>query len=185
MLKFLQIFERLHFDISFADALLHMPKFASTFKSLLSNKEKSFELANTPLNEKFSTLDDCLALADLGATINLMPLSVWKKLSLPELTLTRMTLALADRSVAHPKGVAEDVFVKVGKFYFLADFLVVDYDVDPRVPLILGRPFLRTTRALIDVHGEELTLRVNDEAIMFKVGHWCRISTKGQKQSQN
>ncbi|GJR16196.1 reverse transcriptase domain-containing protein [Tanacetum coccineum] len=103
-----------------------------------------------------------------------MPLSVWKKLSLPELTLTRMKLALADRSVAHPKGVAEDVFVKVGKFYFLADFLVVDYDVDPRVPLILGRLFLRTTRALIDVHGEELTLRVNDEAITLKVRHTSR-----------
>ncbi|GKD95324.1 reverse transcriptase domain-containing protein, partial [Tanacetum coccineum] len=79
-----------------------------------------------------------------------MPLYVWKKLSLPELTLTRMTLKLADRSVAHPKGVTEDVFVKVEKLYFLADFVVVDYDVDPRVPLILGRPFLRTARTLID-----------------------------------
>ncbi|GJX98095.1 reverse transcriptase domain-containing protein [Tanacetum coccineum] len=87
-----------------------------------------------------------------------------------------MTLELADRSVAHPKGVAEDVFVKVGKFYFPTDFVVVDYDVDPRVPLILGRPFLRTARALIDVHGEELTLRVNDEAITFKVGHTLRYS---------
>ncbi|GJV42219.1 reverse transcriptase domain-containing protein [Tanacetum coccineum] len=105
-----------------------------------------------------------------------MPLSVWKPLSLPEVTPTRMTLELANRSVAHPKGVAEDVFVKVGKFYFLADFVVVDYDVDPRVPLILGRPFLRTARALIDVHGEELTLRVNDEAITFKVGHTSRYS---------
>ncbi|GJY02540.1 reverse transcriptase domain-containing protein [Tanacetum coccineum] len=176
MLKFLQIFQRLHFDISFADALLHMPKFASTFKSLLSNKEKLFELANTPLNENcsavllkklpeklgdpgkflipcdFPELDECLALADLGASINLMPLSVWKQLSLPELTSTRMTLELADRSVAHPKGVAEDVFVKVGKFYFLADFVVVDYDVDPQVPLILGRPFLRTARALTDIY---------------------------------
>ncbi|GKE09388.1 reverse transcriptase domain-containing protein, partial [Tanacetum coccineum] len=99
-----------------------------------------------------------------------------KKLSLPELTPTRMTLELANRSVAVPQGVAEDVFVKVGKFYFLADFVVVDYDVDPRVPLILGRPFLRTARALIDVHGEELTLRVNDEAITFKVGHTLRYS---------
>ncbi|GKA97370.1 reverse transcriptase domain-containing protein, partial [Tanacetum coccineum] len=87
-----------------------------------------------------------------------------------------MTLKLADRSVAHPKGVAEDVFVKVGKFYFLADFIVVDYDVDPRVPLILGRPFLRTVRALIDVYGEELTLRVEDEAITFKVGQTLRYS---------
>ncbi|GKC16954.1 reverse transcriptase domain-containing protein [Tanacetum coccineum] len=94
-----------------------------------------------------------------------MPLFVWKKLSLSELTPTRMTLELADRSVAHPKGVAEDVLVNVGKFYFPVDFVVVDYDFDTRVPLILGRPFLRTARALIDVHGEELTLRVNDEAI--------------------
>ncbi|GJX79683.1 reverse transcriptase domain-containing protein [Tanacetum coccineum] len=160
MLKFLQIFQKLHFDISFANALLHMPKFASTFKSLLSNKEKLFELANTPLNKNYSAvllkqlpeklgdpgkflfpcdfleLDECLALADIGASINLMPLSVWKKLSLLELTPTRMTLELADRSVAHPKGVAEDVFVKVGKFYFLADFVVVDYDVDPQMLLV-------------------------------------------------
>ncbi|GKE50268.1 reverse transcriptase domain-containing protein [Tanacetum coccineum] len=198
MLKFLQIFQRLHFDISFTDALLHMPKFASTFKSLLSNKEKLFELAKTPLNENcsavllkklpeklgdpdkflipcdFPELDECLALADLGASINLMPLSIWKQLSLPKLTSTHMTLELADRSIVHPKGVAEDVFVKVGKFYFPADFVVVDYDVDPRVPLILGRPFLRTTRALIDVYGEELTPRVDDEAIIFKVGKTSR-----------
>ncbi|GJW59070.1 DNA-directed DNA polymerase [Tanacetum coccineum] len=145
------------FDISFADSLLHMPKFASTFKSLLSNKEKLFKLANTPLNENcsavllkqlpeklgdpgkflipcdFLELDKCLALADLGVSINLMPLSVWKKLSLPELNPTRMTLELAYRSVAHPKGVVEDVFVKVGKFYIPVDFVVVDYDIDPRL----------------------------------------------------
>ncbi|GJW30907.1 reverse transcriptase domain-containing protein [Tanacetum coccineum] len=187
MLKFLQIFQRLHFDISFTNALLHMPKFASTFKSLLSNKEKLFKLTNTLLNENcsavllkklpeklgdpgkflipcdFPELDECLALADLGASLNLMPLSVWKQLLLPKPPSIRMTLELADRSTFHPKGVAEDVFVKVGKFYFPADFVVVDYNIDPRVPLILGRPFLRTTRALIDVYGEELTLRVDDE----------------------
>ncbi|GJU03414.1 reverse transcriptase domain-containing protein [Tanacetum coccineum] len=207
MLKFLQIFHRLHFDISFADALLHMPKFTSTFKSLLSNKEKLFELANTPLNKNcsavllkklpkklgdprkflipcdFSELDECLALADLGASINLMPLSVWKH-SLPELTSTRMTLELADRLVTHPKGVAEDVFVKVGKLYFLADLVVVDYDVDPRVPLILERPFLRTARALIDVYGEELTIRVDDEAITFKVGQTSRYSCSYEMVNQ-
>ncbi|GJS47974.1 reverse transcriptase domain-containing protein [Tanacetum coccineum] len=130
-------------------------------------------------------LEECLALADLGASINLMPLSVWKKLSLPELTPTRMTLELANRSVAYPVGVAEDVFVKVGKFHFPADFVVVDYDVDPRVPLILGRPFLRTARALIDVHGEELTLRVNDEAITFNVGHTSRYSYRYDDESVN
>ncbi|GJR38820.1 reverse transcriptase domain-containing protein [Tanacetum coccineum] len=167
MLKFLEIFQSLHFDISFADALLYMPKFASTFKSLLTNKEKLFELASTPLNDNcsavllkkfpeklgdpgkflipcdFPELDECLALADLGASINLMPLSVWKKHSLPEFTTTLMTLELADRSVKHPVSVVEDVFVKVGKFYFLADFVVVDYDVDPQVPLISQRPFLK------------------------------------------
>ncbi|GJY60545.1 reverse transcriptase domain-containing protein [Tanacetum coccineum] len=208
MLKFLQIFQRLHFDISFADALLYMPKFASTFKSLLSNKEKLFELASTPLNENcsavllkklpeklgdpgkflipcdFPELDECLALADLGASINLMPLSLWKQLSLPELTSTCITLELANRSTVIPNGVAEDVFVKVGKFYFLADFVVVDYDVDPRGPLILGRPFLRMKIALIDVYGKELTLRVDDEAITFKVGHTSRYSCNYETVNQ-
>ncbi|GKD25921.1 reverse transcriptase domain-containing protein, partial [Tanacetum coccineum] len=159
--------------------------------NLLSNKEKLFELANTPLNENcsavllkklpeklgdpdrflipcdFPELVECLALADLGASINLMPLSVWKKLLLPELTPTRMTLEHANRSFAYPIGVAEDVFVKVGMFHFLADFVVVDYDVDPQVPLILRRPFLRTARALIDVHGEELILRDGDKQLIF------------------
>ncbi|GKC44231.1 reverse transcriptase domain-containing protein [Tanacetum coccineum] len=133
----------------------------------------------------FSKLYECLALADLGASINLMPLSVWKKLSLLELTLTRMTLELANRSVAYPVGVAEDVFVKVGKFHFPADFVVVDYDVHPRVPHIIGRPFLRTARALIDVHGEELTLRVNDEAITFNVRNPSRYSYRYDDESVN
>ncbi|GKB67905.1 reverse transcriptase domain-containing protein [Tanacetum coccineum] len=198
--KFVEIFRELHFELSFTDALLHMPKFASMFKSLLNNKEKLFDLAKTPVNENcsavilkklpeklgdpgkflipcdFPELVECLALADLGASINLMPLSIWKKLSLPELTPTQMILELADRSTTSPSGIAEDVFVKVGKFHFPADFVVVDYVVDPRVPLILGRPFLRTARALIDVYGEELTLRVDDEAITFKVGQTSRYS---------
>nr|GEV78453.1 DNA-directed DNA polymerase [Tanacetum cinerariifolium] len=187
MEKFFQIFHDLHFDISFADALLLMSKFASTIKSLLTNKDKLFELAQVPLNENcsamllkklpekledpgkflipcdFSGIYVCHALADLGANINLMPLSIWKKLSLPELTPTRMTLELADRLITRPKGVAEDVFVKVGKFHFPIDFVVADFEADPRVPLILGRSFLRTGHALIDVYGEEITLRVNEE----------------------
>ncbi|GJS78070.1 reverse transcriptase domain-containing protein [Tanacetum coccineum] len=177
-----------------------MPKFASTFKNLLSNKEKLFELANTPVNENcsavilkkllkklgdpgkflipcnFTEIVECLALADLGASINLMPLSIWRKLSLPKLSPTQMILELADRSTTRPTGIAEDVFMRVGKFHFPADFVVVDYVVDPRVPLILRRPFLRTARALIDVYGEELTLRVSDEAITFKVGNTSRYS---------
>ncbi|GJV07476.1 reverse transcriptase domain-containing protein [Tanacetum coccineum] len=83
---------------------------------------------------------------------------------------------LASKFTTSPSGIAEDVFVKVGKFHFPADFVVVDYVVDPRVPLILERPFLRTTRVLIDVYGEELTLRVDDEAITFKVGQTSRYS---------
>ncbi|GJS03425.1 reverse transcriptase domain-containing protein [Tanacetum coccineum] len=154
MLKFLQIFQKLHFDISFVDALLHIPKFASTFKSLLINKEKLFELANTPLNENCSAVLLKKFLEKLGDPDK-------RSFILPKLTSTRMTLELADRSVAYPKGVAEDVFVKVGKFHFPADFVVVDYDVDPRVPLILGRPFLRTTRALIDVYGEDFVNRID------------------------
>ncbi|GJY32289.1 reverse transcriptase domain-containing protein [Tanacetum coccineum] len=130
-------------------------------------------------------LDECLSLADLGASINLMPLFVWKKLSLSELTPNRMTLELANRSVSYPVGVTEDVFVKVGKFYFSADFVIVDYDVDPRVPLILGKPFLRSARALTDVHGEELTLRVNDKAITFNVRHTLRYSYRYDDASVN
>ncbi|GJX05445.1 reverse transcriptase domain-containing protein [Tanacetum coccineum] len=122
-------------------------------------------------------MDVCYALADLGASINLMPLSIWKKLSLPELTPTRMTLELADRSITRPKGLAEDVFVKVGKFHFPADFVVVDFEADPRVPLILRRSFLRTGRALIDVYREEITLRVNDEAVTFNLDQTTRYSS--------
>nr|GFA06843.1 reverse transcriptase domain-containing protein [Tanacetum cinerariifolium] len=85
-------------------------------------------------------------------------------LNVAALTPTRMTLELADRSITRPKGVAKDVFVKVGKFHFSTDFMVVDFKANPRVPLILGRSFLGTGRALIDVYGEQITLRVNDES---------------------
>ncbi|GJZ87839.1 reverse transcriptase domain-containing protein [Tanacetum coccineum] len=193
MEKIFQIFQDLRFDISFADALLLMPRFAPTIKNLLMNKEKLFELAKIPLNENcsamllkklpeklgdpgkflipcdFPGMDVCHALADLGASINLMPLSIWKKLSLPELTPTRMTLELADRSITRPKGLAEDVFYQSGKFHFPTDFVVVDFEADPRVPLILGRSFLRTVRALIDVYEGELILRNGDERLIFHV----------------
>ncbi|GKF31899.1 reverse transcriptase domain-containing protein, partial [Tanacetum coccineum] len=114
-------------------------------------------------------MDVCHALADLGASINLMLLSIWKKLSLPELTPTRMTLELADQSITYPKGLDEDVFVKVRKFHFPTDFVVVDFKADPRVPLILGRSLLRTSRALIDVYKGELILRDGNEQIIFHV----------------
>ncbi|GJY47705.1 reverse transcriptase domain-containing protein [Tanacetum coccineum] len=181
MEKIFQNFQDLRFDISFADALLLMPRFAPTIKSLLMNKEKLFELAKIPLNENcsamllkklpeklgdpdkflircnFPGMDVCHALAHLGASINLMPLSIWKKLSLPELTPTRMTLELADRSITRPKGLTEDVFVKVGK----------------------------TGRALIDVYGEEITLRVNDEAVTFNLNQTTRYSSTYDDTSIN
>ncbi|GJW69215.1 reverse transcriptase domain-containing protein [Tanacetum coccineum] len=193
MEKIFQTFQDLRFDVSFADALLLMPRFAPTIRNLLMNKEKLLELSKIPLNENcsamllkklpeklgdpskfliqcnFPGMDVCHALANLGASINLMPLSIWKKLSLPELTPTRMTLELADRSITRPKGVAEDVFIKVGSFHFPTDFVVVDFEADPRVPLILGRSFLRTSRALIDVYEGELILRDGDERLIFHV----------------
>nr|GEX22937.1 hypothetical protein [Tanacetum cinerariifolium] len=132
-------------------------------------KDMSFEIS-------FAGMAKCLALADLGASINLMPYSVWKKLSLPELTPTCMTLKLADRLISRPVWVAEDVYVKVASFYFLADFVVVDFDANPRVPLILGRSFLKTGRALIDVFEGELTLRVGKEAITFNLDQTSRYS---------
>ncbi|GJV17331.1 reverse transcriptase domain-containing protein [Tanacetum coccineum] len=182
--KFMEIFRNLHFELSFADALIHMPKFVSMFKKMLNNKDKLIELTKMPLNENcsavvlkklpekigdpgrflilcdFSEFDNYLALFDLGASINLMPLSIWKKLGFSCLTETKMVLELADRIISKPTGVAENVFIKVGKFYFLADFVVLDFIADPRVPIILGRPFLRTAHALIDVYEGEITLRM-------------------------
>nr|GFA04306.1 reverse transcriptase domain-containing protein [Tanacetum cinerariifolium] len=123
-----------------------------------------------------SGMAECLALADLGASINLMPFSMWKRLSLPHLTPVCMTLELVDRSISRPIGVAEDVYVKVGSFHFPTDFVVVDFDTDPRVPLILERSFLKTGRALIDVFEGELTLRVGKEAITFNLDQTSRYS---------
>nr|GEW30605.1 hypothetical protein [Tanacetum cinerariifolium] len=121
-------------------------------------------------------MDECLALADLGASINLMPLLVWNKLSLPDMYPTCMTFKLADRSISRPIGVAEDVFVKVGTLHFPADFVIIDFDADPRVPLILGRSSIKTERALIDVFEGELTLPVGKEAISFNLDQTSRYS---------
>ncbi|GJZ39868.1 reverse transcriptase domain-containing protein [Tanacetum coccineum] len=203
--KIFQMFQDLRFDISFADALFLMPRFAPTIRDLLMNKEKLLELVKIPLNEncsamllkklpkklgdpgkflipcEFPGMEICYALADLGASINLMPLSIWKKLSLPELSPTRMTLELADRSITYPKGLAEDVYVKVGKFHFPADFVVVDFEADPRVPLILGRSFLKTGRTLIDVYEGEITLRVDNEAVTFNLDQTMKYSSTNDK----
>nr|GFB01977.1 reverse transcriptase domain-containing protein [Tanacetum cinerariifolium] len=188
--EFFQIFKDLNFNISFADALILMPKFGPTIRTLLTNKDKLSKLARTPLNEHCSTvllkklpeklgdpgkflipcdfprMAKCLALANLGVSINLMPLSVWNKFSLPDLSPTCMTLELTDRSISHPVRVAKDVVVKVETFHFPADFVVIDFDADPRVPLILERSFLKTERALIDVFEGELTLREYSQEVL-------------------
>nr|GEW85975.1 reverse transcriptase domain-containing protein [Tanacetum cinerariifolium] len=161
--KFMEIFRDLHSELSFADALIHMPKFTPMFKKLLNNKDKLIELTKTPLNKKWTS-------------INLMPLSIWKKLRLPNLNDTKMVLELADRTISKPTGVAENVFVKVGKFYFLADFVVLDFITDPRVPLILGRPFLSTAHALIDAYEGEIILRHDGQSLMLKCGDTPSIS---------
>ncbi|GJV43305.1 hypothetical protein Tco_1427841 [Tanacetum coccineum] len=172
--KFYEIFKDLSFKISLTDALILMPKFASTLKALIGNKEKLSKMARTPLNEHcsavilsklpeklgdpgkflipcdFPGMDECLALADLGASINLMPLSVCKKLSLPELTPT-----------------------------------FVDFDADPRVSLILGRSFLKTGRALIDFYKGELILRVGKEAVTFNLDQTSRYSSNYNDMTAN
>nr|GFC24651.1 reverse transcriptase domain-containing protein [Tanacetum cinerariifolium] len=144
-----------------------LSKFVSSNTASSSGSETLPSNTITNPKEDLKGMDKCLALANLGASINLMPLSVWEGLSLPELTLTYMTLELADRSVSKPISIAKDVSVKVGVFHFSADFMVVDFEPDPRVPLILGRCFLKTGRALIDVHKGELTLRIGNEAITY------------------
>ena len=111
------------------------------------------------------------ALCDSGATINLMPLSVVKRLSLGELTPTSMTLQMADRTFAQPLGILEDLLIKVGKFIFPVDFVVFEIEEDKQVPLLLGRCFLETGAALIDVKKGELTLKVGDEVVHFNLNH--------------
>nr|GFB04297.1 reverse transcriptase domain-containing protein [Tanacetum cinerariifolium] len=176
--KFYEIFKDMSFEISFTDALILMPKFASTLKALIGNKEKLGEMARTPMNEHYSAvilnklpkklrdpgkflipcefpiMNECLALADLGSSINLIPLSVWKELALPELTPTCMTLELVDRSVSKPIGIAKDVKVKVG-------------------------------RALIDVHKGELTLRIGNEAITYNLDQTSRYSANYYQMTAN
>nr|GEY50250.1 reverse transcriptase domain-containing protein [Tanacetum cinerariifolium] len=173
--KFMEIFRDLHFELSFADALVHMPKFSPMFKKLLNNKDKLIELTKTPLNENcsavvlkklpeklgdpgqflihcdFSKFDNCLALADLGVSINLMPLSIWKKLRLPTLNDTKMVLELADRTISKPTRVAENVFGQ-------------------------RRPFLSTAHALLDVYEGEIILKHDDQSLTLKCGDTPSIS---------
>ncbi|KAK0600713.1 hypothetical protein LWI29_017770 [Acer saccharum] len=189
--KFLEIFKKLQINIPFAEALSQMPTYVRFLKELLSNKRKLEEFETVALTEECSAilqnklppkLKDpgkftipCTighvkfesALIDSGASINLMPYSVFKKLGIGEVKPTRVTLQLADRSIKHPHGVLEDVLMKVGKFYFPVDFVILEMEEDFEVPLILGRPFLKTSGALVDHKEDKLTLRVGEEHMVF------------------
>ncbi|KAK5844933.1 hypothetical protein PVK06_001079 [Gossypium arboreum] len=177
-----------------------MPTYAKLFKELLTNKRKFDDLSTVELNEECSAIlqnklptklkdpesftTPCLigslnvekALADLGASINLMPYKMFKQLGLGEPKPTRMSIQLADRSVKYPRGIIEDVLVKVDKFIFLVEFVVPDMDKDMEVPLILVRPFLATARAVIDMGDGKLVLRVGDKEIIFKIYDAIRFS---------
>nr|GFA42485.1 reverse transcriptase domain-containing protein [Tanacetum cinerariifolium] len=156
-----------------------MPKFASTLKALIGNKEKISEMARTPMNEHCSAV-----------ILNKLP----KKLGDPRKFLIPcefpgmdecLALADLDRTESKPVGIAKDVKVKVGVFHFPADFVVIDFKPDPRVPLILRRCFLKTSRALIDVHMGELTLRIRHEAITYNLDQTSRYSANYDQMTAN
>ena len=191
--KFLDIFKKIEINIPFAEVISQMPLYEKFMKEILSKKRKIAEegivnltaTCNAIIQQKLpakmkdpsSFTIPCSigkyefkkALCDSGASINLMPLSVVRRLSLGELTPTAITLQMADRSMARPEGILEDVLVKVGKFVFLVDFVVMQMEEDTQVPLLLGRPFLAIGVALIDVQKGEMTLRVGDEAVQFNI----------------
>ena len=173
--KFMDVFKKLHINIPFADALEQMPSYVKFMKDILSQKRRLADFETVNLTEECSailqrklsqklkdpgsftipcTIGNAIferALCDLGASINLMPLSIFKRLGLGEARPTTVTLQLADRSLKHPRRVIEDVLVKVDKFIFPTDFIVLDMEEDKEIPIIFGRPFLATGRAMIDV----------------------------------
>ncbi|XP_039119867.1 uncharacterized protein LOC120256192 [Dioscorea cayenensis subsp. rotundata] len=189
--KFHNMFKQLHINIPLVEALAGMPKYAKFMKDLLTNKRKLEELETVALPKNCSAMIQkkitkkltdpgsfiipCMigedmqekALADSGASINVMPYKLFLKLGLVDLRPTRMTVQLADRSVRKPRGVVEDVLVKVDKLIIPMDFVILDVDDDVDVPLILGHPFLNTSGALIDVKGGRLILRVGEEKVVF------------------
>ncbi|XP_052291835.1 uncharacterized protein LOC127900683 [Citrus sinensis] len=185
--KFLEVLKQLHINIPFVEALEQMPNYVKFLKDILARKRRLGEFKTVALTQESShmlqskiptKLKDlgsftipCFignmyagrALCDLGASINLMPLSVFKQLGMGECRPTIITLQLAERSHAYPEGKIEDVLVKVDKFIFPVDFIVLDFEADKEVPIILGRPFLATGKTLIAVQKGELAMRVNDQ----------------------
>ena len=191
--RFLKIFQKLEISMPYTEVVTQMPLYAKFLKEILSKKKRFAEegvvnltatcsaVIKKNLPEKMkdpgSFTIPCTirgfeikkAICDSGASINLIPLSVASKLSLGELTPTTVTLQMADRTMAKPEGIIEDVLVKVVKFVFPVDFIILDIEEDSQVPLLLGRPFLATGAALIDMQKGVLTLRVGEEAADFNL----------------
>ncbi|GKB36254.1 DNA-directed DNA polymerase [Tanacetum coccineum] len=191
--KFLENLKQLHINLPFFEALAQMPKYAKFLKGLLTNKARLEEACKIIMNERCSALllnklpskekdpgsftIPCNigqlhinnALADLGVSISLMPYTMYKKLGLGEPEATRMSLELTDRSIQYPRGIIKSVLIKVDKFILPIDFVILDVPEDSRVPIILGRPFLATARAMIDVFNKKITLRVGDDEVIFDV----------------
>nr|XP_016511334.1 PREDICTED: uncharacterized protein LOC107828517 [Nicotiana tabacum] len=191
--KFFEMLKQIQVNISLIEALKEMPGYAKMMKDLMSRKFDFQDLATVtltqtcsavvtkPVAEKLSDPGSCTipctignfafekALYDLGASINLMPMVIYKRLGIGRARPTSMLLQLADRTVERPFGIFDDVLIQVGKFVFPADFVILDYKVDEEIPIILGRPFLSTGRALIDCETGELKMRLNDEEIIFNV----------------
>ena len=185
--------KQLHINISFVEALEQMPNYVKFLKDILARKRRLGEFETVALTQESShmlqskipakvkdpesftiprsigTRYTSRALCDLGASINLIPLYVFKQLGVGECTPTTVTLQLADISHAYLEGKIKDVLVKVDKFIFLVDFIVLDFEADQEVPIILGRHFLATRKTLIDVQKGELTMRVNDQQVTFNV----------------
>ncbi|XP_038889207.1 uncharacterized protein LOC120079092 [Benincasa hispida] len=142
---------------------------------LVSNKlpKKQKDSGSFTVSCSIKGLEVGHALCDLGvsidACINLMPLLIFKKLGIGEAQPTSVTLQLADRTITYPEGNIEHFLVKVDKFIFPTDFIILDYEADRDVPIIFGRPFLATGKVLIDVHKGELTMRVDNQEVKFSV----------------
>ncbi|XP_070022297.1 uncharacterized protein [Nicotiana sylvestris] len=180
-------------NIPLVNVLREIPKYAKYIKDIVAHKRRLTEFETVALTEectsrvqnklpqklkdpgsfkipvRIGNIDVGHALCNLGASINLMPLSLFKQLGLGAPRPTTVMLQLADRSIAHPEGVIEDVLLQIGKFIFHADFIILDYEADELVPIILGRPLLAIGDVIIKVREGKMILRVDDEEVVFNV----------------
>ena len=193
MAHFLDILKKLEITIPFGEALQQMSLYSKFLKDLLTKKSKYIHSDNTVVEGKYSAVIQRIlppkhkdpgsvtipcfigpvspgkALIDLGTNINLMPLSMCRRIEELEIMPTRMTLQLADRSITRPYGVIEDVLVRVQQFTFPANFVVIDIEEDAEIPLILGRPFMLTANCVVDIGKANLEMGIDDQKITFKL----------------